>query len=322
MYPLSAALRTAGRLASPGGDTGRLTILTYHRVLDQADPMQDGDQIDAACFDQQMQTVKSHFTVLPLGEALSLQDEGRLPPRALSITFDDGYLDNHSVALPILKRHRLPATFFIATGYLGRGIMFNDQVTESIRGAGPAPLDLNWLGLGQRPVGDDTARRQLAIDVINAVKYLPAGQREEACQRLWSDTRGGDATPTLMMTPEQLQDLARAGMVIGGHTHSHPILTRVSLAEAEADIAHNRAVLKDIVGKTPDLFAYPNGRPQVDFDRPQRDLVEAAGYRAAVTTACGVVTRETDRFQAPRFSPWPMHPTKLVVHLIRNAWRG
>jgi peptidoglycan/xylan/chitin deacetylase (PgdA/CDA1 family) len=284
--------------------------------------MQDGDQIDAACFDGQMQVVKSHFSVLPLGEALSLQDEGRLPRRALSITFDDGYLDNHSVALPILTRHRLPATFFIATGYLGRGIMFNDHVTESIRGATGSVLDLNWLGLGHRPVSDDAQRRQLAIDVINAVKYLPAAQREEACHRLWTETRGHDEHPTLMMTPEQLQDLARAGMVIGGHTHTHPILTRVPLDDARADIAKNRAVLQDIVGKTPDLFAYPNGRPKVDFDQPQRDLVEAAGYKAAVTTACGVVTRETDRYQAPRFSPWPMHPTKLVVHLLRNAWRG
>src|ERR1044071_7430526 len=78
----------------------------------------------------------------------------RLPKRALSITFDDGYADNYNVAAPILLRLGLAATFFVATGFLDGGCMFNDVVIEALRCAGGAELDLDDLGLGRHPLGD------------------------------------------------------------------------------------------------------------------------------------------------------------------------
>lgn len=299
-----------------------MTVLNYHRVLPEADPLQPPDQIDAACFEGHMRAARACFNVLPLPQALDMLDQGKLPVRALSITFDDGYEDNHSVALPILRRYGLPATFFICTGYLGNGLMFNDIVTESVRRAPGANVDLNWLGLGLRPVGNMADKQCLSKELVQFVKYLPAEQRQETCDRLWQICAGQTARPTLMMVPEHVQELSRLGMTIGGHTHTHPILTKITLDEARQDILLNRQTLRDITGQAPLLFAYPNGRPNTDYQRAHRDLVEEAGYRAAVNTARGIATRENDIFQLPRFAPWNVSPTRFTLHLLKNAHKG
>jgi hypothetical protein len=125
------------RALSPAGARGRLSILILHRVLPAVDPLFP-DEVDAARFDRMCRWLTQWFNVLPLDEAVHRLSSGTLPARALSITFDDGYADNHEVALPILQKHRLPATFYIATGFLDGGRMWNDTVIESVR---RSPLD-------------------------------------------------------------------------------------------------------------------------------------------------------------------------------------
>lgn len=318
----SLAFIGAGGLLSPGGASGCLTVLTYHRVLRQIDPLQPPEQIDAACFDGHMRAARACFNVLPLPEALDMLEQGRLPDRALSITFDDGYEDNHSVALPILKRHGLPATFFICTGYLGNGLMFNDIVTEAVRRVTGPHLDLNWLGLGQRPVGSLADKQGASKELIQFAKYLPAQQREETCSRLWDICAGQTPRPALMMVPDQVQELAKLGMTIGGHTHTHPILTKISLEEARRDVLANKEALQDITGLKPSLFAYPNGRPNTDYQRAHKDLIQECGYRAAFSTARGIATRENDVFQLPRFAPWNVSSTRFTLQLLKNAHKG
>jgi len=102
---------------------GRLSILIYHRMLAAPDPILH-DEIDADTFKQHATLLRSEFNALPLGEACTRLAHGSLPARAACITFDDGYADNEQIALPILKRLGLPATFFVSTGFSNDGIMF------------------------------------------------------------------------------------------------------------------------------------------------------------------------------------------------------
>jgi peptidoglycan/xylan/chitin deacetylase (PgdA/CDA1 family) len=115
-------LRLPLSLLSPAGERGRLSILIFHRVLARPDPLSP-DEPDVVEFEAQMRWVRSWFNVLPLGAAIDRLYAGTIPPRALAITFDDGYADNEELAAPILARLGLSATFFISTGYLGGGIM-------------------------------------------------------------------------------------------------------------------------------------------------------------------------------------------------------
>ncbi|MFO0121490.1 MAG: polysaccharide deacetylase family protein, partial [Inhella sp.] len=116
-------IKAAWHWGSPGGARGRLTVLIFHRVLTQPDPLFPGE-MDAARFDAVCGWLASWATVLPLHTAVRQVRDGVLPARALAITFDDGYADNASVALPLLQKHGLCATFFVSTGYLDGGRMW------------------------------------------------------------------------------------------------------------------------------------------------------------------------------------------------------
>src|SRR5437762_5792628 len=114
--------------------TPALSVLIYHRVLDTTDPLRPSEPTGAE-FELRMRWLKANFNVISLADAVAGLKSRALPPRALAITFDDGYRDNCQTAMPILTRLGLPATFFIATGYLDGGRMFNDTVIEAVRHA-------------------------------------------------------------------------------------------------------------------------------------------------------------------------------------------
>lgn len=290
---------------APAGRRGRLSILIFHRVVPSPDPLFPGE-VDAARFDAICGWLRQWYQVMPLDHAAQALREHRLPARALAITFDDGYADNHDVALPILQRHGLTATFFVATGYLDGGCMWNDVVIEAVRHTERTEADLSALQLPQlQMVALATpAQRRVAIDqLIGPLKYLEQGQRDEAAVRLAALLRSTVPT-TLMMSSAQVAALHRAEMGVGAHTVSHPILRRLPKAQARQEIEAGKAQLEAIVQAPVRLFAYPNGRPDEDYSAREVALVRRAGFDAAVCTAWGSAGQEADLFQLPRFTPW------------------
>jgi peptidoglycan/xylan/chitin deacetylase (PgdA/CDA1 family) len=310
-------LRLALSAASPAGARARLTTLIFHRVLSRPDPLFPGE-IDAPKFDAICAWLAHWFEVLPLDAAVRRLREGSLPARALAITFDDGYADNHAVALPILKRHGLTATFFVATGYLDGGRMWNDTVIESIRGLSAPTLELDgavW------PLATPADRRQAIDDVLARTKYLEGDQRRRAVERI-AALAAGPLPDDLMMTSAQVHDLHRQGMRIGAHTVSHPILARTPLSEARREIDDSRRALQSIVGERIGLFAYPNGKPGRDYAPEHPRLVRDLGFDAAVSTAWGAADRASDLFQLPRFTPWDRTRWRFGLRLLANLRAG
>jgi peptidoglycan/xylan/chitin deacetylase (PgdA/CDA1 family) len=282
-----------------GRGGGLLPILMFHRVLEQPDPLQP-EVTTARVFDEQIRMLSQTFNVLPLDQAVQHLKCGVLPARTVCITFDDGYRDNVDVALPILQRHSVSATFFVASGYLNGSCMFNDAVVESIRRAMPGRFDLCAFGLGTVEVGDESRRRALIAELISKIKYFTADKREDFCRAL--PKLLGVSLPTdVMMRPEHVRSLSKVGMSIGGHTVMHPILANIGDNQARQEIAQNREALKDIVGVLPATFAYPNGKPESDFKPKHAQMVKDAGYVLAVSTAPGVARRSDSLFSLPRF---------------------
>ncbi len=306
-------------LLSPGGARGRLSILIFHRVLPAPDPIFPGEA-SAAWFDAMLGWLKAWFNVLPLDEAVRRLGEGRLPARAAVITFDDGYADNHDVALPLLQRHGLPATFFIATGFLDGGRMWNDSVIEAVRRCPAAELDLAGLGegdLGRHAVGTAEEKRRAIEAVIGAIKYQPLAARAALVERI-GERAGAELPGDLMMTADQVRALRRAGMQIGGHTVSHPILATLDDGAARYEIAEGKRRLEEILGEPVTLFAYPNGKPAADYSPASVALVRELGFQAAVSTAWGAAGPASDPFQLPRFTPWDRSRGRFALRLARN----
>lgn len=315
-------IRTGLQLLSPGGARGKLSILIFHRVLPQPDPLFP-DEMHAARFDELCGWLAGWFNVMPLGDAVDALQRGRLPPRALAITFDDGYADNAGVALPLLQRHGLPATFFVSAGFLDGGVMWNDVVIESLRRCTLERVELPRvdgveLGVWALP---DVARRRAAIrHTIDSVKYLPLAQRLELVQAI-AEACAVDVPRDLMMSSAQVRQLVQGGMTVGGHTMSHPILARTDEATARREIAEGRDRLRAITGSAVDLFAYPNGKPGVDYGPAAVDIVRSLGFRAAVSTSWGWADASTDRFQLPRFTPWDQTKWAFGLRLAANLRR-
>ncbi len=127
-----ALLRALTVLAAPAGPRSRLSVFYFHRVLERPDPLLPFEP-DARMFERMLAWIASQFRVLDPLDALDRLYDGTLPSRPAVVSFDDGYRDNCTVALPILQRHRMQAVFFISTGFLDGGTMFNDRVIEAVR---------------------------------------------------------------------------------------------------------------------------------------------------------------------------------------------
>ncbi|MBV8380703.1 MAG: polysaccharide deacetylase family protein [Paucibacter sp.] len=307
-------LKAAFAALSPAGQGARLSVLIFHRVLPQADDIFP-EEVDARRFDEICQWLRQWMNVLPLDEACARLKDGMLPSRAACITFDDGYADNCSVAMPILQRHGLTATFFIASGFLNGGRMWNDTVYEAFRHAPAGTLELGALGHFQV---DSPASRRAAIDaVIDRTKYLEMDERIRATEAL---ARHCGVTPAndLMMTSEQVRELVRGSMQVGAHTRMHPILARLSRADAMHEMAAGRAELETIIGRRVGLFAYPNGKPGEDYLPRDVELVRELGFDAAVSTAWGAARVGSDPYQLPRFTPWDRTRARFGLRLLRN----
>lgn len=308
--------RLLGSLLSPGGERGGLSILIFHRVHAVADPLFPGE-IDAARFDALLGRLAQSFAVLPLDRAVASLAAGTLPSRALAISFDDGYADNFTVALPLLRKHGLNATFFITTGALDGGRMWNDTVIETVRHADAEILDLHHIGLGFHPLAS-LADRRIAIDRLLAqLKYLPFEERADKVAALLACS-GAVLPDDLMMTGGQVRALHASGMGIGGHTQNHPILAEIDDQRALDEIADGKSELEGIIGESVPLFAYPNGKPGRDYAARHADMVRKAGFVGAVTTSPGMARCGADVFQLPRFTPWDRSPLKFGLRLVDN----
>ncbi len=274
-------------------------MLTYHRVLEEYDELVD--DLHAVQFLQQMKTLSQYFNVMTLDEGLSQVRTGKVAPGAVCITFDDGYRDNHDVALPILKELGLSATFFISTGYLGGGMMWNDIVVESVRKTQIPELDLTGLSLGKYNVKTTQQKKDLINVLIHNWRNKSLDQRNNLASQLQSIARV-NVNERIMMTEAEVKELSSCGMEIGGHTVNHPILTSATVDEAAREVKDGKAQLEKITGKKLKYFAYPSGRAGLDYQQVHMDVVKQAGFIAALTTNDGAIDQHANPYELPRIS--------------------
>lgn len=306
-------LEPIATLASGIGKQKKLLIMIYHRVLDEPDFMRP-DEVDKEAFTWQMELLAKYFNVLPLSEALERMQNDTLPPRAVSITFDDGYADNYTNALPILKRFNLTATFFIASGFLDGGRMWNDTVIEAVRNYPQAELNLSQVGLGSYKTIDQTEKITAASNIISQVKHLPPEQRSSHVTYIAAQSN--NLPNDLMMSSAQLKQLHKNGMEIGGHTVSHPILSKLDDEVAEQEIVVNKVILEEILNTSIKCFAYPNGKPEIDYLEQHIQMVKKAGYRSALSTHWGIVFQSSSPYELNRFTPWDKKPFNFMMRII------
>lgn len=273
-----------------------LPILAYHRICDVSDEAQypfDAELISTTPveFVWQMEYVKKHFTPVTFARLIQALDGAQpLPPRPIIITFDDGFDDNYYQAFPVLKRLAMPATFFLATGYVGAVKTFwYDWLAYIVlhMPAGVLPVGANAVQVA----ADIGARRAAFKFVIEYLKRLPDAERVEILDTIERQYgayyQGDDLTLSRTVTWEQVREMAAAGMEIGSHTVTHPILSNLSEAEIAWELTASKQQLEQMLGQAVTTIAYPVGL-NFAFNARVRALSQQAGYRLGVSFETGV----------------------------------
>lgn len=301
----SGAMHVASRI------TGRCgaVVLMYHSVADEnslpfIDPR---NHISPGNFERQMAFLARHRTVRSLTDVLSDVRSGRPITRGtVVITFDDGYLDNLTVAAPILKKYEMPATLFLPTAYIDRAeAQWIDQVFTAFTFRKVNELT---LGHGGRTTIFDLQQandRQSAYGILcRSLLSADPGARRDVLEDVREQLQPSQSPPRLTMSWSDVQSLIRncPGLEIGGHTVEHTDMTAVSEDWAQSEIERCRSRIEETLGRAPEHFSFPYGRATSSL----RAQVREAGF----TSACGgggepLVTSTTDPWALSRIEAPP-----------------
>jgi peptidoglycan/xylan/chitin deacetylase (PgdA/CDA1 family) len=282
-----------------------LLAFNYHRIGDPAGSLFDHELWSARVeeFDRQVAFLRRHYDVVHPRDVPGLQRRGS--GRHALITFDDGYRDNYQLALPVLRRQRVPAAFFITTGFIDEGrVAWWDEIAWMVRRSARKALPPSAWTNGAVELGEGAIQRLLRIH-----KRLPSARTAEYLGWLGQATGSGRCpkgeASTAWMTWDMVRELRDAGMAVGGHTVSHPVLSRMDRAGQEAEIAGCARRLHEELGEPMRWFAYPVGGPNA-FDQDTRALLAAAGVELAFTYYGGF----------SRYDDWdPLDVRRIAVEL-------
>jgi peptidoglycan/xylan/chitin deacetylase (PgdA/CDA1 family) len=290
-------------------------VLVYHSIADvERDPF--GITVSPADFEGQMEVLAHRFNVLTLEQLCAGLDRGELPDRAVVVTFDDGYANNLTAALPSLTAHGVPATLFVATGYIGGPDEFWwDEIERLVcveRAADAAPvLELTVGGDSLRLAMDEGAA---AKQIVLWLQARPAGGVDEGlvAVRRWAGVEGKSAARDTHrpLTLDELRQLAASDQIeIGAHTRNHLRLSAQDVEVQRAEIERSRTDIESWLGATPAAFAYPFGAPGTDYSPQTVTVVEEAGFDRAVSGSPTLVRRSSPRYELPRWFVTTPEPT-------------
>jgi len=270
-------------------------IVMFHRF--SAEPK--AHCVSSGVLERQLLYLKKHLNIIPLSQLRECKEQGKpLPRNSLVLTVDDGYRDFYQVAYPLLKKHKLPATLFVTTGFVNRELwLWPDQITWLLKNSDflREPMKLGGESIDAQAIDNSSfpilwgriIGYLLSIDDVLKRQWIK--QFARALQLILPDQ-----TPTEYeaCTWDELREMQANGIEIGGHTHTHPSLGQVNEAQLREEISTCKNVIKSELGDLERDFCFPNGQPN-DFNQSVIDVVKGSGFRSSVTAFYdGLATKE------------------------------
>ena len=301
-------------------------ILMYHRVTEQEiDPWTMC--VTSQHFAEQLATLQKEFNPISLRQLVQAQKEGKIPERAVAVTFDDGYADNLHNAKPLLEQYRIPATVFIANGHIGNDREFWwDELERILLQPGKLPESLTLRINGKSfkwELGDNTGygknkhqrtnensgvvschenyrlNRSLYFTIHQLLQPLTEVDQNKVIEELlvWAGIKPVRRSTYRTLSVDELRTLSQGEFIeVGAHTVTHPLLSGLPESVQQDEVQRSKITLEESIGQQVRSFAYPYG----SYTNETVAIIRKAGFDCACSTTSDSVWRGNDRFQLPR----------------------
>ena len=318
-------------------------ILLYHRIAElPSDPF--GLAVTPRAFAEHLEVLRAHGRPISLQHLIRALRGGKVPRKAVVVTFDDGYADNLHAAKPLLEQFDVPATVFISSGYIGQerefwwdeleclllrpgtlpqhlevsigGEVYRDDLGED---ASYSLHDFNhhrrwsWSSAGGLP----SARHRLYRSLYPRLQRLPREGQLQGLQALWdcADTRRLTRPECRPLSGEELIRLSESRLIeIGAHTHNHVSLGDLPCSVQKREIVIGKAWLEEQLSRSIASFSYPYGL----YTSETVGIVRDAGFSDACSTRCLPLRGNEDPYELPRV--WPGNWDGEQLSMALRGW--
>lgn len=282
-------------------------ILMYHGVTRKQSlhglENNDGKHVAKDDFVRHLGILKQCFRTISLQEMVEGLYSGANLTNTITLTFDDGYENNFSVAAPILYDFKIPATFFLATGLIDKEqFIWPDLIEVALNQT--KKKELEFEGLECKLPINSLDRKRKALFTLK--RFLKSKQMERLPEMLKTLTHSLDVDlgepqgDYRFMTWAQARSLSASGFDLGAHTVTHPILSKITLEIAMKEIIESQQTVINETGKCSNTFCYPNGKSE-DYNIDVRNFIKKH-FRAALSTNRGTA-RFSEIDELRRLSP-------------------
>ena len=303
---------------------GGALILGYHRVANVTQDEYD-NCVTPEHFDEHMDVLSKYLNPISLSKLVGQLKDGSLPPKAVAVTFDDGYADSLYKAKPILENYAVPATVFVTTGYAGKEFWWDEL--ERLVMSSQADLRAIRLQVGENQFLWDQAhidsakesseeRRQCCHALYRFLLPLNAKDQTHAMDmiRIWSEVSSHNIPTARAMNHNELLQLADSELIeIGSHTCNHLMLTQLTPEQQREEIVSGKQDLELLLGRQIEGFAYPNGKMLLEA----KVIVQDEGFQYACSSQIDLFRPGCDLYDLPRFWPKDINGDRFIQYLKR-----
>jgi len=302
-----------------------ILILFYHRFTNLGlDPR--NLCVIPSKFEDEIQYLKNNFNIISSSDLISSFKKGIFPRRSIIITFDDGYSDNYYIASRILKKHNVPATFFITAGIINSTREFWWDEIEKIflidfDNFKPLEIFINnnryfW------DIKDKQDIKKLYNELMDLLRFINSNERSRILKELfnWSNKKKTMRDSHKILTEKELQELVKNNLFdIGSHTVNHCSLASLSPQEQFYEMSESKKILETIVENEVIGIAYPYGNI-ININKDTKTIANKVGYKFGMAVINSIVFKKSDLFLLPRhpISSMNINDFKEKIELIIN----
>src|SRR5262245_57885096 len=303
---------------------GPLLLMSHQVLISHVDDC--SMVVTPESFDAHLDVLNHDAHLMRLSDLVEFAGTTELPPRAVALTFDDGYADSMEAAAPIMDRYGAPATLFLVTGRRSDAAFWWDELERIFLRPGILPRVLEWESDGARRrinLASDavyseanvqrlrgwrafrdkppTKRHRIFLELYRWLRTMPDGERAARLDTLrnWAGLSADGREQYRLLSENNVRELAGCGrMELGSHTMTHPVLSVLPEDTQRREIENSKRWLETVSGKRVNGFAYPHGSPDT-YTSKTVDLVREAGYSFACVAHPGRIDASVNRCKLP-----------------------